>query len=564
MPSNGKVTLGDALSPEMRAQMGRLRESLLKRAQETIKAQLGQPKATWQAKSVVPREIAGSRSKQASAKPSSPDAGRIESLPWPLFGERQARVNNSRPKATRSRTEPKEEPFSYWDLPQEAAVREPVPTTVTAENRNSFEHLLLAGMPPASSKAGEDIFATIGLDFGTSTTKIMVRFPYEPGTPTIAIPAPPHCRSMGHPYLWQTVLWVSESGEFSAWPSRGASLLHALKQGIMGRNADAVMMSSPKSRMSVTRVDAATAYLAFVVRYTRGWLLKNRPQVFRNRRPVWFLNVGMPVANFDDARLVCRYRQIAAAAVLIGNLEGAITAETTSVFLKDPHVLSAARSADEAEKFGVAALPETAAEAAGFAKSANRAPGLNLMVDVGAMTLDVCAFRLGQSDAATDLYGLLAAQVRPLGVEAYHWFLGEGKREPEFAVQCDHCLHEVIWRTRTKRDPLAECWQAGNDLPIFLAGGGAQNSLHRRIVEALDPWLRQHSQNEGVRLLELPMPANIDLPIGVSDFSRLAVAWGLSYPPSEIGEIVPPSAVEDKIPPPVMDWTMLFTGKEVV
>nr|WP_162093045.1 hypothetical protein [Bradyrhizobium sp. ORS 278] len=48
----------------------------------------------------------------------------------------------------------------------------------------------------------------------------------------------------------------------------------------------------------------------------------------------------------------------------------------------------------------------------------NRALGLYLMVDVGAMTLDVCAFRLGQTDAATDLYGLLAAQVRPLGVEA--------------------------------------------------------------------------------------------------------------------------------------------------
>jgi hypothetical protein len=153
---------------------------------------------------------------------------------------------------------------------------------------------------------------------------------------------------------------------------------------------------------------------------------------------------------------------------------------------------------------------------------------------------------------------------RPLGVEAYHWFVGDGKKESDFAAQCERCLCEVVWRTRTMRDPHAECWQAGNDLPIFLAGGGAQNKLHHRIVEALDPWLRQHSQNEGARLLELPIPANIELPIGVTDFSRLAVAWGLSYPPSEIGEIVPPSAVEDKTPPPVTDWTQRFTGKEVV
>jgi hypothetical protein len=559
------MTLGDALSPEMRARMGRLRENLLKRAQEAIDAQLAQPKAPWQTKGMSPRAGSDSRSKQAPPKLSSPAASLSESLPWPLFGERPTQLSASaQSKAKGLGTEPQEAPFRYWDLPPEAAVREPAPTTITAEDRDSFARLLLAGVPASGSEAKEDIFATIGLDFGTSTTKVIVRFPYEPGTPTIAIPAPAHCLSMGNPYLWQTVLWVSEAGEFSAWPSENARLLHALKQGIMGPDADAAIVSDLKSQISVTRADAATAFLAFVLRYTRGWLLANRPQIFRNRRPVWFLNVGMPVANFDDARLVSIYRRTAAAAVLIANLEGAITTETTSLFLKDPHVLAAMRSADESERLGVAALPETAAEAAGFAKSTNRAPGLYLMVDVGAMTLDVCTFRLGQTDAATDLYGLLAAQVRPLGVEAYHWFVGDGKKESDFAAQCDRCLCEVVWRTKIMRDPNAECWQAGNDLPIFLAGGGAQNELHHRIVEALDPWLRQHSQNEGARLLELPIPTNIELPIGVTDFSRLAVAWGLSYPPSEIGEIVPPSAVEDKTPPPVTDWTERFTGKEVV
>ena len=112
------------------------------------------------------------------------------------------------------------------------------------------------------------------------------------------------------------------------------------------------------------------------------------------------------------------------------------------------------RSADEAEKLGVAALPETAAEAAGFAKSTTEPRVFTWMVDVGAMTLDVCTFRLGQTHAAADLYGLLAAQVRPLGVEAYHWFLGDGKKGFRFAAQCDRCLREVVWRTRIKRDPM--------------------------------------------------------------------------------------------------------------
>jgi hypothetical protein len=399
---------------------------------------------------------------------------------------------------------------------------------------------------------------------GMLTTKVMVRFPYEPGAPTVAIPAPAHCRSMGDPYLWQTVLWVGESGEFTAWPVENAHLLHTLKQGVMGRNADALIVPNPQSRVRLARTDAATAFLAFVVRYTRGWLFTYRSQLFRKRRPVWFLNVGMPVENFDDASLVSAYRRIAAAAMLLGNFDGPINVEAMRIFLTDRHVVDAAKSFANSEKLGVAVLPETAAEAAGFAKSTNRAPGVYLMVDVGAMTLDVCAFRLGERDSRTDLYALLAARVRPLGVEAYYWFLGQGKKESEFVEQCDRSLREVVWETKKNKDPHAECWQKGNDLPVFLVGGGAKNALHRRIVESLNPWLRQHARNEGTRMLELPIPKNIDLPVAVSDFGRLAMAWGLSHPPSEIGEIFPPSAIEDKLPPTVIDWTERFVSKELV
>src|ERR1700756_4421246 len=129
MPSDGKVTLGDALSAEMRERMGRLRENLLKRAQETIDAQLGQPKAPWQIKGMSPRDGGGSRSKQAPRKLSRPAASRSESLPWPLFGERRTQLNaGAQSKSKGLGTEPQEAPFSYWDLPPEAAVREPAPT----------------------------------------------------------------------------------------------------------------------------------------------------------------------------------------------------------------------------------------------------------------------------------------------------------------------------------------------------------------------------------------------------------------------------------------------------
>jgi len=436
-------------------------------------------------------------------------------------------------------------------------VREPPPTSTSARGRAEFERLITVGSSN-SDAAGEELFVTIGLDFGTSTTKVIVRFPYEAGTPTIAIPAPPPIQAKGQPYLWQTVLWLDSQNEFKPWPDPYASLLYALKQGIMG--------TSPRDSLpgGATRAEAASAFLAFVIRYTRGWLVEHRPNMFRRRQPVWFVNVGLPAANFDNVVLASTYRQIAAAALGLADFRKAITVEAARLFLADPHVRAAAASPAEAEALGIAVIPETAAEVAGFAKSTSRAPGLYLMVDVGAMTLDVCTFRLGQRRAGEDLYALLLALVPPLGVEAYYWFLDQGKTEPGFIEQADNALHRVVWNTKCTRDPHAECWKPGNDLPVFLVGGGAKNELHHGLVSSLHPWLRQHARNEGMRILELPIPDNIDAPLPIADFGRLAVAWGLSYPPHEIGDILPPSALEDIVPPKPTNPTDRFVSKDQV
>ena len=134
----------------------------------------------------------------------------------------------------------------------------------------------------------------MGLDFGTSATKVIVRFPYEAGQPTLAIPAPEFCRSYKHPYSWQTVLWARPSGEFIAFPEKGAAVLHALKQGILdGRQSKFVDLGSD-FEIKPTIGDAAVAYLAHVMRYVRGWLVTNRPKLVKKRTLVWSDNIGFP------------------------------------------------------------------------------------------------------------------------------------------------------------------------------------------------------------------------------------------------------------------------------
>ena len=440
-------------------------------------------------------------------------------------------------------------------------MREPPPDVISDVDRSRFEANLRAGLAPRDD-AGEELFVIVGLDFGTSSTKVIVRLPFEPGEPTIAIPAPAPCRSGGDPYLWQTVLWVKGDGAFVPWPEPGADVLGALKQGLIQGRGDTAIPTS--GVLDITRTDAGVAYLSFIIRYVRGWLRVNRPDYFRGRRPVWFVNVGMPTASYDDAQLFKSYRRIAAAALQLAKIDSPVSVEAVKLFLDDPHVVEAADSDHAAEALGVAVFPEAAAEMTGFAKSARNAPGLYLLVDVGAMTLDVCMFRLNQHVSQADRYAFMAADVRPLGVDSLHWFLAEGKTESGFIEQCRSTLNSVVWETKRIRDPHAETWKPGNDVPVFLAGGGAANRLHQDVVESVGTWLKRDVRNEGIRPLDLPVPKTIDLPEPLPDFGRMVVAWGSSYPPTEIGRIDAMSDIDDIRPPEVAASGDRFVSKDHV
>ena len=108
----------------------------------------------------------------------------------------------------------------------------------------------------------------------------------------------------------------------------------------------------------------------------------------------------------------------------------------------------------------------------------------------------------------------------------------------------------MIWDTKCNRAPKERCWREGESLPIFLVGGGANDERYRRVVESLGPWLEEHARNSGIRLMDLPSPTLAGSQGLSADFSRLAVAFGLSYPPDQIGKIESPSEIED-IPLPV-------------
>ena len=466
-------------------------------------------------------------------------------------------VTNTGPRSNQR----KKERFDSWDLPSEAKVREKPPEAVREVHRAEFDRIVSAGASASQGEVGEPLWVVIGLDFGTSCTKVIVRMPFEPGLPTFAIPAPGYCRSADHPYLWQTVVWIRRSGECIAYPEKGARLVQTLKQDFMGNDPNAPVIQGDDQQNDMTRLDAVAAYLTYVIRYVRGWLMINRPTLFRGRRPSWFVNLGLAAAYYDNEILFQTYRKAGSTALMLANSGDAVSVETIRTFRAHEAVVKAAQSDGDAGELGIAVIPETAAAATGFAKSRHSATGVYLMVDVGAMTLDVCSFELNKQQTGTDQYPLLMVDVQPLGVEAFHWLRETGRSEEDFDRRCRKCLGKVVVGTRDKRAPNYECWQPGNELPVFLTGGGANNPLHRGIIKALHQWMKVYTRNEGLRLLEIPVPTTIDLPEPLSDLSRMAVAFGLSYLPTEIGQITRSSGIDD-IEQSSKDYLSKFISKD--
>ena len=266
------------------------------------------------------------------------------------------------------------------------------------------------------------LFVTVGLDFGTSSTKVVVGLPFEAGAPSVAIPSPRFCRVEDHPYLWRTALWLNGDA-FIPYAVDSSIFFGYLKRRMIEVSGGDSSNDRSVVASSVEKSEAATAYVAYVLHYTKGWVVRNRPELLKGRDPVWFVNIGLPASTYDDPPLFSGYRRMAAAALMLVNARQSIGREAVRAFLQNRDVWRAGDSGEEAERLGVAVTPEVAAGATSFAKSHKGATGLYLMVDVGAATLDVCVFRLNKDPSGPDHYPLLAADVRPLGVQALHWFL---------------------------------------------------------------------------------------------------------------------------------------------
>lgn len=416
--------------------------------------------------------------------------------------------------------------------------------------------------PPASSIVGyADV--VIGLDFGTSCSKVVIRTPFIGGGVAYSVPLV-EAASGEYAFLCPTLL--VKAGPDLALVTGGPCAL-----------SDTVEVS----KLELMRADpdpdviARTGlYLALLIKKARSWFLATHGGTLQQRAPRWSLNVGVPSRSLTNEPFHENFRRAGRVAWQLAD---------------GPHLsMASAREtlnglSLEAMPEPVDIVPEVIAEVMGYSLSQIRRPGLHLLVDVGAGTVDICGFLL-HSRHDEDLYPILRSYVGPFGVhmlhrhrlkfcEAHNLSAGPdldpsdpGSTIPStlaeiiaqhvplvpaaeaherlFLDEIRKELIRLIGEIRKRRDPYSRAWEDG--VPIFLAGGGGRHAFYLRLLMEADEVAQSYWDIGRFKVTMLPIPAELDWGRrSAEEFSRLAVAYGLGFTKDERGEIRPENDVGD-------------------
>ncbi|HPN33996.1 MAG TPA: hypothetical protein PK843_05750 [bacterium] len=428
----------------------------------------------------------------------------------------------------------------------------------------------------------------IGLDLGTSCTKVVVQSPYRHSGWSHAIPLGLHVKEI---YLIPTQLFYDVlSGKTDIVEFPQAKRFQNLKLRFIDKPNQIVCNLADGHSVCIR--DFSICIIANILLKTREWIFANCSDMFRQYKIIWHLNMGIPSSNFQK-KYFNLYRAIALAGWNLSTSSNGITLQNASLC----HLDECTNSNSSIHPDLVNIIPEVTAEVVNYARSESRNSGLHVIIDVGASTLDVAGFELYER-TGKDNYSLIETRVRRLGAYRCHlarlkamrrrilqgYAVDELFSDPSYRVnqrleeylpkidlvdfnqnfqfyrKVRQCIGNVIKSLHNESDPLAKAWETG--LPIFLCGGGQFVDLYQSVLNDIKADWQKNSRRINFKITRLDQkPANFHGD-GV-EFHRLAVAHGLSFPKEEFGDIWPkPKKRVIEINKNVDDYEHHFIRKE--
>jgi len=395
----------------------------------------------------------------------------------------------------------------------------------------------------------------IGLDFGTAFTKVVV------GEERLRIAIP--LRGRGEKtsdYLLPTVFWSTEEGLCSI-------------DSPLGEQHTDLKMSLLEGNFEESEIQSAATYLALVLRRVRAFIFDNKKGVYGANYIDWLVNVGLPTSSYHDERLATSYKRMIATAWFASTSEGEVSEQS----IKEAWQKSSIEEESDASERdlhteAVSLFPEFVAQVTGYARSPLRRSDLHLLVDVGAGTLDATIFNVHEVEGE-DKFPIFAKAVERLGTRFLVRSRIEGRglkeekelapfapvpKKTEFASllgidvatlqrndspvkqRVIKAVGSLLRYTKSRRYPLSRRWVDG--VPVFLCGGGANCDFYTDIFSS------ESGKFSGffIKPMKLPKPDQLEANgLNDGDYNRLSVAYGLSFDPFDIGEIVKEEDVDD-------------------
>jgi len=433
--------------------------------------------------------------------------------------------------------------------------------------------------PIAQTRAQHPVAINLGIDFGTSFTKVCYR---DVGTEQSGVVA---AGSSGP--LVPSVIAISGRGRLylgdAAKSLRTPIYVPYLKMRLAGvpighslSAVDGVDLNAPESVKAL-----ASWFLASVIARSQTWIASNQGDRLKGRTVVWSANVGVPVEHYDSPVLK-----------IFEEVLGVAWRWTREGLLPDTfrdalagYAAAACRLDSEATDFH--AVPEIAAAVQSFVMSREALEGIYVYFDIGGGTVDGVAFNYlnRRGDRRINFY---AGKVAPLGVAAIASAIGAGQEAAnsgsfEHAMaSCDpakagdvtlkvrRLVGEVVMTAKFKdgRDWQVDAIQSSDyerrfvgqlspsrmkPLVVFLGGGGSRSAWYTEAISSTYKAF-QHDR-AGIppyRLLQVPVPKDFSMTAaGRNDFNRYVISYGLSVPFGEGAEIGLPSqfAIAEKPKP---------------
>ena len=266
----------------------------------------------------------------------------------------------------------------------------------------------------------QEVELILGLNFGTCATKVMIRDNSSGNCYPVPIGK---ILDSGNDFFIPTEITCDAKGEF-ALPVRvreGSSYYNDIKRKVMK-----LIDNGDESQSPITTSELVVAYLAYILQHAHRWFMQIHFNEYHSEQKKldWQLNIGVPSDSQDSGEFKQRFIMLAEATWLASVDCRGVNLKTVKAALDNQkrieHLI-------DTEIYGertihtdhINVIPEVLAVIYGYKVSGTATSGINLMIDVGAGTLDSAVLLVHENDSMPS-FQYIGDRVTPLGAFSLH------------------------------------------------------------------------------------------------------------------------------------------------